>query len=195
LASRRLFGFITWDVSVLVDTIDLVLIKFLCWPVVITTLSFVVILVTCLARSEEKQSNKFVWATFTNRSGWKSDGVAFFTSLVNANYIYGGIDGALHLAEEAKNASTAVPLALLSTITIGLVTAFAFAIAMLYTITDFDAVLKTPTGYVMFVAPSTLLLAHTHSACPSTRSGTRPHVPRLQQLLSSYYSSSQLSSP
>jgi choline transport protein len=70
------------------------------------------------------------------------------TGLTNPNYIYSGIDGAIHLAEECKDAARTVPKALMSTIFIGFVTSFIFAIAMLYCIADFDAVLATSTGYV-----------------------------------------------
>jgi choline transport protein len=112
--------------------------------------SFLVIVVTCLSRSTEKQTSEFVWATFSNQTGWHSNGVAFLTGLVSANYIYAGLDGALHLAEDCANAATAVPRAILSTIAIGFGTAFAFAVAMTYTINDFDAVLSTATGYVTF---------------------------------------------
>lgn len=60
--------------------------------------------------------------------------------------MYAGIDGALHLAEECKNASTVVPRALMSTLTIGFVTSFSFMVAMMYCITDLNAVVSTPTG-------------------------------------------------
>jgi len=39
----------------------------------------------------------------------------------------------------------------MSTIFIGFVTSFAFAVAMLYCVADFDAVLETSTGYVFFL--------------------------------------------
>jgi choline transport protein len=81
-----------------------------------------------------------------NNSGWSSDGIVFLTGLVNANYIYSGIDGAIHLAEECKNAAVAVPRALMSTTIIGFITSFSFVVAMVYSMADFDAVLSTPTG-------------------------------------------------
>jgi choline transport protein len=59
-----------------------------------------------------------------NNYGWSSDGIVFLTGLVNANYIYSGIDGAIHLAEECKNAAVAVPRALISTTIIGFLTSF-----------------------------------------------------------------------
>lgn len=66
--------------------------------------------------------------------------------MINPNYIYAGIDGAIHLAEECDNANTAVPFALMSTLAIGFITSFAFVIAVLYSLTDINAVIKTSTG-------------------------------------------------
>lgn len=101
---------------------------------------------TSLTRTPQMQSTKFVWTTFINESGWKSNGIAFLTGMINPNYIYAGIDGAIHLAEECGNATTAVPYALTSTLLIGFTTSFAFVIAMLYSLTDMNAVIKTTTG-------------------------------------------------
>ncbi|KAF9892114.1 hypothetical protein FE257_002520 [Aspergillus nanangensis] len=112
--------------------------------------SFLVILVTSLARSTHKQSAEFVWTTFFNNTGWTSDGIVFLTGLVSPNYIYAGIDGAIHLAEECCNASVAVPRALLATVGIGFLTGFSFAVTMAYTMSDFDAVVNTPTGVPVY---------------------------------------------
>ncbi|CAG7920911.1 unnamed protein product [Penicillium olsonii] len=118
---------------------------------VITIVSFVVIVITCVVRSSSNyESSKNVWATFLNDSGWSSGGVAFLTGLVTPNYMYAGIDGALHLAEECKNASTVVPRALMSTLSIGFVTSFLFMIAMLYCTHDLDAVVQTKTGVPIY---------------------------------------------
>jgi choline transport protein len=61
--------------------------------------------------------------------------------------MYAGIDGAIHLAEECKNAAVAVPQALMSTMIIGFVTSFAFAVVMLYCTNDLEAAVETETGY------------------------------------------------
>lgn len=113
--------------------------------------TFLVLIITSLARTSPKyQPAEVVWTTFLNQSGW-NNGVAFLTGLVNPNYMYAGIDGAIHLAEECKNASVVVPRALMSTITIGFITSWVFAIVMLYCTQDFDAAATTPTGYVMIM--------------------------------------------
>lgn len=115
-----------------------------------TLASFFVIIVTCVARTSGNfQPSVSVWGTFINDSGWSSGGVAFLTGLVTPNYMYAGIDGALHLAEECKNASTVVPRALMSTLLIGFVSSFTFMIAMLYCTSDLNAVVSSATGYVI----------------------------------------------
>ncbi|KFX97037.1 hypothetical protein V490_03022 [Pseudogymnoascus sp. VKM F-3557] len=110
----------------------------------LSLLCFIIFFITCLAIAGPKQPDEYVWKTFVNDSGW-SDGVVFLTGLVNPNFMYSGLDGAIHLAEDCINASTAVPQALMATIVIGFVTTFAFVVAMFYCISDFDAVLGTPT--------------------------------------------------
>lgn len=97
-------------------------------------MAFLVILVTCLALST-KSSSVAVWTTFDNATGWPS-GVTFLTGLVTPAAMYGGIDAVLHLAEEVKEPQRTVPKAIMSIITIGFVTGFAFSIAMCYGITD-----------------------------------------------------------
>ncbi|TDZ31462.1 Choline transport protein [Colletotrichum spinosum] len=110
----------------------------------ISLAGFFVITITCLARSDRKQDTSFVWTTFINESGWSSSGVVFLTGLLNPNFIYSGLDGAIHLAEECTHAASAIPRALLSTIIIGFVSAFAFSVAMLYSFTDIEPVLSSP---------------------------------------------------
>ena len=112
-------------------------------------LCFIIFFITCLAIAGPKQPNEYVWNTFVNDSGWP-DGVVFLTGLVNPNFMYSGLDGAIHLAEDCINASTAVPQALMATIIIGFVTTFVFVVAMFYCISDFDAVLGTPTAVPIY---------------------------------------------
>ncbi|KAJ5280539.1 hypothetical protein N7478_005911 [Penicillium angulare] len=117
----------------------------------VTIGTFFAITIACLAKSAPNfQGSSHVWSTFLNDSGWSSGGVAFLTGLVTPNYMYAGIDGALHLAEECQNASTVVPRALMSTLIIGFVTSFAFMIAMLYCTNDLDAVVASTTGIPIY---------------------------------------------
>lgn len=115
-------------------------------PVFVSIASFLAIVITCLARTAPNfQSTDLVWTTFLNESGW-SNGIAFLTGLVSPNYMYAGIDGAVHLAEECKNPAMVVPRALMSTVFIGFITSFIFAIIMMYCTSNLEAVVSTPTG-------------------------------------------------
>lgn len=86
-----------------------------------------------------------MWETWINSSGWP-DGVCFLVGLVNPAFMYAGLDAALHLAEECTRPERTVPKAVMSSVVIGFVTAFSIAIALLYSLSDFDAVLGTATG-------------------------------------------------
>lgn len=144
--------------------------------VVVSISLFIIITITCAARAPGHNSSTFVWTNFVNDSGWSSDGIVFLTGLANPNFMYAGIDGAIHLAEECSNAVTTVPLALISTSLIGFVTAFAFSISMVYSLVDLDAIINTPTGYVSFSRqPDKILIRVT--ASPSTKYGTKQQDP------------------
>lgn len=46
------------------------------------------------------QSNSLVWAEWTNRTGYSSDGFVFIAGLLNGAYAIGAIDCITHIAEE-----------------------------------------------------------------------------------------------
>lgn len=97
-------------------------------------------------RAPAYQSTETVWVTFVEGSGWTNRGVIFLIGLLTPGYMYGGLDGAIHLAEEATNAREAVPMALLSTWSIGFITSFAVALAAMYSAQDFASIAASPTG-------------------------------------------------
>lgn len=109
--------------------------------VAITVTLFLSTMITFLARSSPKASNEFVWRGFYNYTGWP-DGVCFMTSLLTTCFCYGGLDAALHLAEEAPNPRVTVPRASVSAVVIGFMTAFPFTVALLYSISDFESVVS-----------------------------------------------------
>jgi choline transport protein len=111
--------------------------------VVIVAMTIILFLVSTIAifvRSSPKASSEFVWGTFVNSTGWP-DGVCFLSALLTTSFIFAGLDAALHMAEEAPNPRTAVPIASVSAVGIGFVTAFIYGIAVLYSISDFEKIL------------------------------------------------------
>ncbi|KAK6364538.1 hypothetical protein LTS17_012161 [Exophiala oligosperma] len=96
--------------------------------------------------SSPKQSSSSVWTIFENNSGW-SDGISFLTGTSTPQYMFVGIDASLHLAEECLDAARIVPKAVMSVVGIGFVTAFAYAIAVSYSLNDLATIILTKTGF------------------------------------------------
>lgn len=90
----------------------------------------------------EKQSAEYVWATMESNTGWPA-GVTFLSGFATSCFIFAGIDASLHLAEECTEPEKTVPKALCTTVVIGFVTGFVFAIAMCYGIKDIDELVST----------------------------------------------------
>ena len=128
--------------------------------------SFVGITITCLLIASPKQPSTSVWRGFQNDTGWSSSGFVFFTGLINLNYGFAGMDGAVHLAEECLNAATAVPWALVSAILASFATSMIFLVAMVYCVRDFDAVIITSTQSV-FASTKDPLMSSEYSSLSS----------------------------
>ncbi|KAL9122703.1 MAG: hypothetical protein Q9187_000741 [Circinaria calcarea] len=117
---------------------------------IVSIVSFITITITCLAVANPKQPSGNIWGGFINETGWSNKGIVFLTGLVNPNYGFAGLDGAIHLAEDCLDAARTVPLATIFSLVIGVITAFFFAVAMLYCISDIRAVLSTRTGVPLY---------------------------------------------
>ena len=117
--------------------------------VIISLLSFFVISIACLAITQPKQSSYSVWHDFINDTGWHSNGFVFLLGLINPTYGFGGLDGAVHLAEDCFEPAKTVPRALCYSLVVGFVTAFFFAVAMLYCVKDIEAAIHSRTGYAI----------------------------------------------
>ncbi|OQV10176.1 hypothetical protein CLAIMM_14211 [Cladophialophora immunda] len=115
----------------------------------LTIALFLISFIAILARSSPKAPNSLVWSTWINYTGW-SDGVCFILGLSTSCFMFIGLDAATHLAEECTNAGRTVPKAVLGAIIIGFCTAFPYAVAVLYGITDVDAII-TSTTYIPLV--------------------------------------------
>ncbi|KAH7876563.1 putative amino acid transporter [Lentinula edodes] len=87
-----------------------------------------------------------VFTTWDNQTGWPS-GVAFLTGMLNGAYTIGTPDAITHIAEELPNPKRDLPKAIAAQMVIGTLTSFAFAIVIMFAITDLDAVLNTGTSF------------------------------------------------
>ncbi|CAL3967810.1 unnamed protein product, partial [Diplocarpon coronariae] len=69
----------------------------------------------------------FVWADWSNQTGYSSDGFVFCAGMLNGAYAVGTPDCVSHLAEEIPNPRRNVPLAIGAQMATGFVTAFCYA--------------------------------------------------------------------
>ena len=91
-------------------------------------------------------SPKFVFATFVNESGY-TDGLSWFVGLTASSVLFIGYDGAVHMAEEVKNAAVNVPRSMFFTIFLNGALGIASFIALLFSVGDIDDALATNTGW------------------------------------------------
>ncbi len=111
----------------------------------IVTLTSTMVTLFVVARNHHASGSQ-IFTDNTNSTGWSSDGWAFMLAIGNAVYSYLGSDCAAHLAEEIDNPSKNLPKVILYPLAMGLLTAFPFTVALMYSITDIKAVLNTVTG-------------------------------------------------
>jgi choline transport protein len=100
-----------------------------------------------LLATSKKTSNKAVWATLINNSGWASDGVSFCLGFLTPAFALCGPEGVVHLSAEAHKPHKYIPLAMMWALIINCIAGFAFSLALLYSIQDPESVLTTTTGY------------------------------------------------
>lgn len=108
----------------------------------LSLLSFGAITATCLALQHHKASSSFVWLNYNQSSGWPT-GVAFLISMSAPVISIAPLDGAVHLVNEVKTPAKVVPQTILAALAISFVTTMIFALAMLYSISDFNGLLRT----------------------------------------------------
>ncbi|CZT45529.1 related to cholin permease [Rhynchosporium secalis] len=89
-------------------------------------------------------TSSFVWAEWSNKTGYTSDGFVFCAGMLNGAFSVGTPDCVSHLAEEIPNPKRNVPLAMAAQMLTGFITAFCYLIAIFYAITNMEAVLEAP---------------------------------------------------
>lgn len=87
-------------------------------------------------------SSAFVWTEWKADIGYPN-GFVFLAGMLNGAYSVGPVDAVTHLAEEIPNPGRNVPLAIAMQVSIGFVTGFAYLVAILYSINDYDALFQS----------------------------------------------------
>ncbi|CAH0020095.1 unnamed protein product [Clonostachys rhizophaga] len=89
--------------------------------------------------SKTKQSAIDVLINWDNQAGWDS-GFAFMLGVGQCMWSFGAIDSVTHIAEEISHPGKNVTRAMLLAMLIGLLTIVFFALALLFSCTDFSAI-------------------------------------------------------
>ncbi|KAL8756012.1 MAG: hypothetical protein Q9184_004634 [Pyrenodesmia sp. 2 TL-2023] len=74
----------------------------------------------------------------------------FLLGLINPAYGFGGLDGAIHLAEDCFEPAKTVPRALCYSLVVGFATTFVLVVSMLYCVQDIDAAILSRTGVPIY---------------------------------------------
>lgn len=98
---------------------------------------------------KDRNSASFALGSFINLAGWPS-GFAFILSFTAPLYSIGGYDASVHMSEEASNAATAIPWAIISSIALSVVLGWGINISLAFCMgTDLRGVLNSPIGQPM----------------------------------------------
>lgn len=87
-------------------------------------------------------TNSFVWTEWAADIGYPN-GFVFVAGMLNGAYAVGVPDVVSHLAEEIPNPARNVPIAIGLQYAIGFITGFAYLIAIMYAINDYDALFES----------------------------------------------------
>ncbi|KAF7529219.1 hypothetical protein G7054_g9918 [Neopestalotiopsis clavispora] len=109
-------------------------------------LAFAVIILLVPIKAPTHMSARWVFTEFINNTGYSNNGVAYIVGLINPTWAFNGLDCATHMADEVSRPERVIPVAVLGTVGIGFVTSWLFAIGIMFSIQDFDAVAATSTG-------------------------------------------------
>jgi choline transport protein len=92
-------------------------------------------------------SSKEVFTQFQNLGGWSSQGLSFMVGLLSPIYTLLGVDSAVHMSEETRDASLVLPRATFAAILINGFFGYVMTITFCFTVGDPAAILETYTGY------------------------------------------------
>jgi len=96
-----------------------------------------------------RNSASFALGNFTNLNGWPS-GYAFILSFLAPAWTICSFDSSVHISEEASNAATAVPWAIVGAISIAGVIGWAINVSIAFCMgTDLEGILNDPIGQPM----------------------------------------------
>ncbi|KAL8278468.1 hypothetical protein RQP46_009158 [Phenoliferia psychrophenolica] len=120
----------------------------------LVTAGLVVTVAVLAALPKTHATSSFVWKDFENQTGYESNGVAFLTGVLNGAFVIGTPDSITHMAEELPNPRKQLPIAIAAQIVLGTLSSFVFGIALMYGISDLEAILSSVANFPLAVVYS-----------------------------------------
>ncbi|KAI0777534.1 APC amino acid permease [Trametes elegans] len=115
---------------------------------VLMCLAIIIVLPVCTP-SEYKNTASYAFGGFANLNGWPN-GFAFVLSFLAPLWTIGGFDAPVHISEEASNAQTAVPWAIVGAVWVAGVLGWAINVVIAFCMgTDLESILGNPIGQPM----------------------------------------------
>ncbi|KAK2731160.1 hypothetical protein FQN57_003630 [Myotisia sp. PD_48] len=120
--------------------------RIILWFAPINILASIGICIALLVLTPNKQSAKWVFTNVTDGSGWQSKGFSFLLGFISVAWTLTDYDGTTHMSEETHDAAIRGPVAIQTAILVSGVFGWMLTVTMCFCLTDFDAILKSPTG-------------------------------------------------
>ena len=103
----------------------------------------VFVLISLLVRSNPKPSAKTVFVDIVNETGWSSNGLVFFLSLLPGVTAINGFDSAAHLSDELPHPAKQVPQVMIGTVLLCGLAGLPMIISFLFSIVDAKSLLTS----------------------------------------------------
>jgi choline transport protein len=115
-------------------------------PGVLHVAGFVAVIIV-LGVMAPKHDAHYVFAEFSNTSGWSNDGISWLVGLLSTVYPFLGYDAACHLAEEMIHPARNVPIAMVGSVVVNGIMGFGYSIILLFSLGDLNDLLMSPIGF------------------------------------------------
>lgn len=115
------------------------------WSLTGVVMTIITVLVT---GRDHYQPTEFVFKTTISETGWPT-GISWILGLLQSAFSLTAFDSVMHLAEEVPNPEWNCPIAMVAAIGIGTVSGFVYLICLLYSVSDYDALLTSANGSLL----------------------------------------------
>jgi amino acid transporter len=115
------------------------------WSLIGMVMTIITVVVT---GKDHYQPAEFVFRTTISETGWPT-GVSWILGLLQSAFALTAFDSVMHLAEEVPHPEWNCPIAMVAAIGIGAFSGFSYLTALLFSLSDYSALLTSPNGALL----------------------------------------------